>query len=313
VDEHPRPDLVNEAIAGLRSWGIEPTSDTWRVRASIAWHESILHTIAIGDDDTPGPDLIYKVMLGAPPGAMSESGWFDRHMSLTNRAVLVLRAAGLDAALVLAGSEPDRVIVMEKIAGQTMASQGPPRPRLDPSSQRTLEDIGRGARLIEETHWRVEAQQVVTEQMWSRFERRVGRARLGHDLASRVTRAGRAHFDRAHRSSQGYALVHGDLSLSNILISPDRVGFIDFGWMERFPGFDVLKVVHRLETARPFRPDASREAVRSVLEGYGAPVDEDAWVFMRMYRALGSLSGHSWRSGLLPVRRQALAELNSHL
>lgn len=313
MDEHPRPDLVNEAIASLRIWGNEPTTDSWRVRSSIGWHESILHTIAIGDDDDAAPDLIYKVMLGPPPGAISQTDWFTRHMSLTNRVVEVLRASGLDAAPILAVSEPDRVIVMEKIAGQTMASQGPPLPQLDTSYQRTFRDVGRGARLIEETHERVEVKPEATEHMWSRFERRVARAHLDRGLSSRITRAGRSHFDLAHRSSPGYALVHGDLSLSNILVSPDRVGFIDFGWMERFPGFDVIKVIHRLETARRFRPDNSRQTVQSVLEGYGNPVDQDAWVFMRMYRALDSLSGRSLGSRLIPVRRRAIAELTAYL
>lgn len=68
--------------------------------------------------------------------------------------------------------------------------------------------------------------------------------------------------------------VHQDPSSTNVLVSPDGIGLIDFSWSFAFPGFDLYYLQYRLSLHRPrFRP-WSESLARRLLDGYG-PVDRE--------------------------------------
>lgn len=72
--------------------------------------------------------------------------------------------------------------------------------------------------------------------------------------------------DRLASDSSVY--VHGDLSLSNILVARKGIALIDFGWVSRFRGFDVGLLCYRLLGMDKLRPRWGRRIRSTVMAEY---------------------------------------------
>jgi Ser/Thr protein kinase RdoA (MazF antagonist) len=129
-----------------------------------------------------------------------------------------------------------------------------------------------------------------------------------HAKLSELYQAGVRHSERTYS--------HGDLSRTNILVSPRGIGLIDFGWQVRLRGFDLASFMYRMEyetfVTRPWITRVSS----ALLEGYGDPdiTSSPSWNFYRLTRLLRRATRsmewfHNRRATIDRARRSIRTEL----
>jgi Phosphotransferase enzyme family len=149
--------------------------------------------------------------------------------------------------------------------------------------------IGRAARLIEQSG-RPSPTDPLEDQEWSSSVQRdlemAAKMFSPRELDSLHAKLSELYQAGVRQSERTYS--HGDLSRTNILVSPQGIGLIDFGWQVRLRGFDLASFMYRMEYETfVTRPWISRVS-SALLEGYGDPdiTSSPSWNFYRLTRLL---------------------------
>lgn len=137
--------------------------------------------------------------------------------------------------------------------------------------------------------------------------RRWAAGALPSRLAERVTAVAHEWSCPALRDGAG-SFVHGDLSVTNVLLNHSGVGLIDFAWKPVVPGFDLACLFTRLSYERRGVPLLTRRLMASLVGGYTDASTRETmpygFYFYRLAFLLDQILGKRPR-----VARRALREI----
>ncbi len=128
--------------------------------------------------------------------------------------------------------------------------------------------IGRAAYLIEQLP--LPDEPVLDLAPQDRIDRSLERAHeflepdAWHSLRGRI-------FEARERVLEGGLAVyaHGDLSGTNVLFGSNSVGFVDFGWQVRWPGYDLARLACRIALDPAVRSLQASALTAALTDGYG--------------------------------------------
>ncbi len=290
-DGAPDPRILEESLRSVVDlYGFDDSDRLrWIVSSPIKRQRSTLFSLRV-TSLARSVDAVYKVCQpGWRPDLVQEG------LRRSRRLTASLAALGKDETI-----RPAPVLAVDpsKLTIVTMVLPGRPIDRgirqVTTSRWRgeglgLFRRIGRAARLIEQSG-RPSSTEFPEDREWSPSVSRdlEMAARLFsprevdilHAKLHELYQAAVKHSDRTYS--------HGDLSRTNILVSTDGLGLIDFDWQVKLRGFDLASFMYRMEyETLVIRPWVSRVSA-ALLEGYGDPdiTSSPSWNFYRLARVL---------------------------
>lgn len=273
----PDDRLLEEAASRLATGALVPVS--WSVETRIDRPRSSIFPLRATAEGRDLGIAFYKVMLPSTKGDP------DRHRLRIDRARTGLgRAMQLEdrLALLLEGEAIafSRALAVdpETLTSVTIGVQGEPLGSLAGHvltrsrrrrAARWMELTGRAARAIEAcTVGDVDDREGERSDLMSR---RIDRLE-GMFPPERVGLL-RRRVEELHGAVMGsdrpLTYAHGDFSPTNLLVSDEGIGLIDFEWVPRLRVFDLANLVFRLEFETPLPERMVRPLVEAALRGYG--------------------------------------------
>lgn len=223
----------------------------------VAWHKQILAGgDAPGEHDTATAQMLLSRAMGCTTAALR----------------LISDEPDMAIAPVLAVDPATLCIVTGHVAGDPLSRHFPRVDRQLPKLPRRLTTAGRCLALIESASpvsERTDPTNAVRRLRYP-FEVISDNPTLlvdGLELAQLSDRVDQA-VDSIERAGFPATHVHGDASLSNILVRESTVGLIDVEWPCRLVGFDLATLAVRLELTAARTPLVGRWATARLVEGY---------------------------------------------
>lgn len=122
---------------------------------------------------------------------------------------------------------------------------------------------------------------------------------------------------QAMSSPRPVVYSHGDFNTSNVLVTTEGIGLIDFSWLQRLRNSDVAHFAFRMEYEPWMSRSWASELVTSLIEGYGdhGLVGRPSWQFLRLSKLLRVVQRGSGSSTARHRRlaRRARAEIKATL
>lgn len=318
AQDSPDPAVLHDAlkaVVDLYDLGSDRNL-SWVVGRRVERRRSTLFPLRMTGDSGMSVGAVYKVVR--PRGKVDLiKDALARSDQLTRTLARLCDGEGITAAPVLAADPAALTIVTLALPGRHLgvAIRHILTRRGRRAAVGVFRRIGRAMRLVEQTGEPHDAN--AYERLWAAIDRDIGRASGvfsqldAVELARRLRELGEATI---RDGVQVYC--HGDFSPTNVLVTPDGIGLIDFEWLIRLRGFDVTCLACRVEyEALALRPWSSM-LVGALLEGYGDPEirGSASWQLYRLRRVIRTASrpphGTRHRWIIERAREEMKAELN---
>jgi hypothetical protein len=287
----PDPRMLEAALqAVVEVFGFGDDSELgWIVGEPVARDRSTLFPLRV-TSQTASVSAVYKVCRPRTKPQLVQDA-LARSRRLTSSLAALGKDEAIRPATVLAVDPAKLTIVTLALPGrpvgrgirQVLTSRG------RGEALGVFRGIGRATRLIEQAG-RPSPTDLVGNPEWSpRVERDLEMA--AKMFSSREVDYLHAKLRELYESAvkdgeRTYA--HGDLSRTNILISPEGIGLIDFGWEVKLRGFDLASFMYRMEYETLVPKAWAARVSAALLEGYGDPdiTTSPSWNFYRLTRLL---------------------------
>jgi hypothetical protein len=287
----PDPRILEAALqAVVEVCGIGDRGELrWIVGKSVARERSMLFPLRV-ISESASVSAVYKVCRPRTKPQLVQDA-LARSRQLTSSLAALGKDEAIRPATVLAVDPAKLTIVTIALPGrpvgrwirQVLSSRG------RGEALEVFRGIGKAARLIEQAG-RPSSTDLVGSPEWNpRVERDL-------EMAAKVFSSREVDYlhaklrelyqDALKDGDRTYA--HGDLSRTNILVSSQGIGLIDFGWQVRLPGFDLASFMYRMEYETLVPKAWAARVSAALLEGYGDPdiTTSPSWNFYRLTRLL---------------------------
>lgn len=320
----PDPEVLAKAQERLSAWLDDADLGEWKVGERMDRPRSSLFPLQV--ETSGGPvGAFYKVVLPSRKGTedrhelradRARTG-LERTIELEDRLAVLAHGSGVSFARTLAVDPATLTAVNLKVEGEPFGStlsKLVPGPRLS-KARSSLVTTGRAAALIERCT--VDPVQDREDERVDLMDRRLERIAPFFDegVNRRLRLLANDLYAESSSGDHPFAYVHGDFSPTNIFVSEEGIGLIDFEWAPRIRTFDIANLAFRLEYDTFVPATLVAPLVTALIEGYGRPglTESATWRYHRLGMLLKFARGGpgrvlSPRSGR---RRRAIAELET--